>query len=163
MRARCAQNVEPRDDRPARRETYASRDRSCGPSSEPQRPAARPSGGWNRRLRRKAKEQATAEREQARRARAVVAERTSRRRRPRSEYEAWLDEHDAREPLTRADRHSQSDEKAARVVADGGGMRAVIEATGLRTLENVVGLIDPAILTRALDNDVLERGQRPPV
>ncbi|HMI98513.1 MAG TPA: hypothetical protein VK488_01635 [Gaiellaceae bacterium] len=92
-----------------------------------------------------------------------MAERTSRRRRPRSEYEAWLDEHDAREPLTRADRHSQSDEKAARVVADGGGMRAVIEATGLRTLENVVGLIDPAILTRALDNDVLERGQRPPV
>jgi len=112
-------------------------------------------------VRRKAKEQATAEREQARRARAAVAERTSRRRRPRSDYEAWLDARDARRPLTQADLHSQSDEKAARVVAGGGGMQAVIEATGLRTLENVVRLIDPAILKRALDNDVLERAQHP--
>jgi hypothetical protein len=47
---------------------------------------------------------------------------------------------------------------AAHVVAAGGGMQAVIDSTGLRTLENVVGLIDPAILKQALDNDVLERG-----
>jgi len=114
-------------------------------------------------VRRKAKEQATAEREQARRARAAVAERTSRRRRPRSDYEAWLDARDARLPLTQADLHSQSDEKAARVVAGGGGMQAVIEATGLRTLENVVRLIDPAILKQALDNDVLERALHPQV
>jgi hypothetical protein len=114
-------------------------------------------------LRRKAREQAAVEREQARRARAAARELTSRRRRARSDYEAWLDEHDARQPLTRADLHSQSDERAACVVAGGGGMQAVIEATGLRTLENVVRLIDPAILKRALDNDVLERGQHPQV
>jgi len=104
-----------------------------------------------------ARAQAAAERAQARRARAAARKLTSRRRRrPRSPYEAWLDGHDARRPLTRADRHSQSDERAARVVADGGGMQAVIEATRLRTLENVVRLIDPAILKQALDNDVLE-------
>jgi hypothetical protein len=33
----------------------------------------------------------------------------------------------------------------------------VIEATGLRTLKNVVRLIDPAIVKQALDNDSLER------
>jgi hypothetical protein len=32
----------------------------------------------------------------------------------------------------------------------------VIDATGLRTLENVVGLIDPAIIKQAFDNDLLE-------
>jgi hypothetical protein len=42
-------------------------------------------------------------------------------------------------------------------------MQAVIEPTGLRTLENVVRLIDPAILKRALDNDVLERALHPQV
>jgi hypothetical protein len=114
-------------------------------------------------VRRKAREQAAAEREQARRARAALAERTSRRGRARSPYEAWLDERDARPPLTRADLHSESDEIAARVVAAGGGMQAVIDATGLRTLENVVGLIDPAILKQAFDNDVLEQAQPPPV
>ena len=114
-------------------------------------------------MRRKAKEQAARERARARRARAAERELTSRRRRPRSDYEAWLDERDARLPLTRADLHSRSDETAARVVADGGGMQAVIEATGLRTRENVVRLIDPAILRQALDNDVLEQAQPPPV
>ena len=113
-------------------------------------------------VRRKAREQAAAEREDAGRVRAVVAERTSRRRRPRSGYEAWLDERDERRPLTRADLHSQSDEKAARVVAAGGGMQAVIEATGLRTLENVVHLIDPAILKDAYNNDLLRQAQPPP-
>jgi hypothetical protein len=39
----------------------------------------------------------------------------------------------------------------------------VVEATGLRTLESVVRLIDPAILKRALDNDSLdEKKRRPP-
>jgi hypothetical protein len=109
-------------------------------------------------VRRKAREQAAREREQARRA---VAERASRRPRARSPNEAWLDEHDARRPLTRADLHSGHDETAARVVAAGGGMQDVIEATDLRTRENVVGLIDPAILTQALDNDVLKQAPPP--
>lgn len=113
-------------------------------------------------VRRKAREQAAREREDARRVRAVVAERTARRRRPRSDYEAWLDARDERRPLTRADLHSQSDEIAARVVAEGGGMQDVIDATGLRTLENVVGSVDPAILTGAYDNDLLRQAQPPP-
>lgn len=41
-------------------------------------------------------------------------------------------------------------------------MQAVIEATGFRTLENVFQGIDPAIVTRALDNDLLARAQPPP-
>jgi len=113
-------------------------------------------------VRRKAREQAAAERAQARRVRAVVAERTSRRRRPRSGYEAWLDERDERRPLTRADLHSESDDSAARAAAAGGGMQDVIDATGLRTLENVVSLIDPAILKDAYDNDLLRQAQPPP-
>jgi hypothetical protein len=70
--------------------------------------------------------------------------------------------HNARLPPTRADLHSRSDEIAARIVAAGGGIEAVIEATGLRTLENVARLIDPAILTRAFDNDSLKQGRPPP-
>jgi hypothetical protein len=58
----------------------------------------------------------------------------------------------ARLPLTRADLHSRNDELAAQTVA-GGGVEAVIEATGLRTRENVLRLIDPVILVQALDND----------
>jgi len=51
-----------------------------------------------------------------------------------------------------------------RVVAADGGMQAVIEATGLRTRENVDRLIDPAILTQALDNDLLSKqAPTPPV
>ncbi len=65
-------------------------------------------------------------------------------------------------PLTRADLHSQSDDIAASVVAEGGGVQDVIEATDLRTLENVRNLIDPAILRRALDNDVLTDARPPP-
>jgi hypothetical protein len=115
-----------------------------------------------REVRRKAKEQATAEREQARQAGAAVAAIASRRRPARTSYEAWLDERDARRPLTRSDLHSTADEIAARVVAEGGGMQAVIEATGMRTFENVVGAIDPAILTQAYDNDLLARAQARP-
>jgi hypothetical protein len=116
-----------------------------------------------RELRRKAKEEAARERADARRASIAVAERSSSLRRPRNPYEAWLDEHDApRRPLTRADLHSPNDEIAAGVVAAGGGMQAVIDATGLRTRDNVVSVIDPSILKQALDNDVLEQAQAPP-
>ena len=114
-------------------------------------------------VRRQAREQVAREREVARRASAALAECRSRRRRPRSPYEAWLDERDARRPLTRADLQSTSDEIAARVVAAGGGMQAVIDAPGLRTRENVVGLIDSAILKQAFDNDALEPVQPPPL
>ena len=114
-----------------------------------------------REVRRKAQEQAAVERVQERHSQAAVAGITSRRRPARTPYEAWLDERDARRPLTRAELWSTADEIAAGVVAEGGGMQAVIEATGMRTLENVVGGIDPAILTQALDNDLLARAARP--
>jgi len=114
-------------------------------------------------VRRKARKQAAGEREQELRARAALREIASRPRRVRSDHAAWLDERDAREPLTRADRHSWNDETAARVVDAGGGMQDVIEATDLRTRENVLGLIDPEILTRALDNDALAQAQPPPL
>lgn len=42
-------------------------------------------------------------------------------------------------------------------------MQAVIDATELRTRENVIGLIDPAILAQALDNDALAQAQPSPV
>lgn len=112
-------------------------------------------------VRRKAKEVAL-ERERARRALAVSGNPGARRRRARTPYEAWLDEHDARLQLTRADLHSRSDEIAARVVAEGGGMQAVIDATGLRTRENVLRSIDPASLEQALQNDALQQAQPPP-
>jgi hypothetical protein len=113
-------------------------------------------------VRGKARKQAASEREQARRLRAAVRERGSRRPYAEGSQEAWLDEQDARQPLTRADLHSRADVIAARVVAAGGGIQAVIESTGLLTLKNVATLIDPAILKRALDNDSLEEKRRPP-
>jgi hypothetical protein len=69
------------------------------------------------------------------------------------DFAAWLDERDARRPLLRQDLLSRSDELAARAAEGGGGIKALIEATGLRTLENLVGNIDPAILVHAYDND----------
>ena len=111
-------------------------------------------------VRRMAAEQARRERESAR-AGAALAEQVSRRR-ARTPYEAWLDERDARLPLSRAELHSENDLTAARVVAAGGGLQAVIDATGLRTRENVFRLIDPTILARALDNDALAAVQPPP-
>lgn len=110
-------------------------------------------------VRRKAKAQAATERDQARAA-AETGERILRRP-ARTDYEAWLDERDARVPLTRADLHSGHDQTAARVVAEGGGMQAVIEATDLRSLDNVVRLIDPAILKQAYDNDAIAKVQSP--
>jgi lambda repressor-like predicted transcriptional regulator len=53
----------------------------------------------------------------------------------------------------RADQRSRNDELAARAVEAGGGVEAVIEATGLRMRENVLRAIDPAVLVRAFDND----------
>jgi hypothetical protein len=43
-----------------------------------------------------------------------------------------------------------------------GGMQAVVAATGYRSLEKVVRLIDPAILTQALDNSARPQGTRAP-
>jgi hypothetical protein len=83
--------------------------------------------------------------------RAAAAGRARRVR--RSATEAWLDEHDARRPWTRADLRSRNDDLAEPAVAAGGGLEAVLEATGLRTRDNVLRLIDPAILVRALEND----------
>jgi hypothetical protein len=105
-----------------------------------------------REVRRQAKEQLALE-GQLRAAGAVRAAAAAARGRRRSAYAAWLDERDARLPLTRADLHSRNDELAAQTVAGGGGVQAVIEATGLRTRENVLRLIDPVILVQALDND----------
>jgi len=113
-------------------------------------------------VRRQAREQAAGERVQERRSRAALGETASRPRRARTDYEVWLDERDAAMALTRADLHSQLDEMAARVVDAGGGIQAVIEATDLRTRENVLGLIDPEILVHAFDNDALALVQPPP-
>lgn len=116
-----------------------------------------------REVRGKAREQAKREREQARRTKAAVRESASRRRHPRNSHEAWLDERDAPvEPFTRADLHSQDDDIAARVVAEGGGIQDVIEATDSRTVENVTNLIDPEILKRAYDNDLLRHPEPRP-
>ena len=82
----------------------------------------------------------------------------------RTWYGAWLDERDTRLPLTRADLYSANDHAAARAVAAGAGMQALIEATGLRTLANVLALIDPAILEQAPPNDATSPHARlPPV
>jgi len=100
-------------------------------------------------VRRQAKQQLALAREQARRV--AAAGRAPRVR--RSASEAWLDAHDARRPWTRADLRSGNDELAEPAVAAGGGLEAVLEATGLRTRANVLRLIDPAILVRAFEND----------
>ena len=108
-----------------------------------------------RAIRRVAKEQAALARAQARRAAAAAA---SAPWPPRSGEAGWLDERDRRLPLLRADLRTRNDELAERAVEAGGGIEAVIEATGLRTRENVLGAIDPAILVRAFDNDAASAG-----
>jgi hypothetical protein len=123
--------------------------REAGPGVRAERRAAAAQRAGERRLqqqvRRRAKEQAALARERARRA----AARPLRRSPP----EAWLDEHDAQLPLTHADLPSRSDELSEGAVCSGGGIEAVIEATGLRTHENALRLIDPAILVQAFDNE----------
>ena len=66
---------------------------------------------------------------------------------------AVLDRNDSRRPPTRADLYKPVDHQAEEAVDKGGGMQAVLEATGLHALKNVVNLIDPAILERARQND----------
>jgi hypothetical protein len=57
-----------------------------------------------------------------------------------------------RRPPTRAELSSANDRKAGQVVASGGEIEAVIEITGLRGRENILRLIDPAILKQAIAN-----------
>jgi uncharacterized protein (DUF433 family) len=119
---------------------------------------------WEGEVRKRAKRQAALERERRlSSARALVeAARPGARRRRRSAYEGWLDQHDAWQPPTRADLRSGNDEVAASTVAAGGGVPAVIEATGLRTRANVLRLIDPVLLVRAFDNDAAARAVAEP-
>ena len=104
-------------------------------------------------MRRRARQQLALERQLAAARRALAAAQPAGRR--RSGSAAWLDQRDARLPLTRADLHSRNDEVAGSIVATGGGIEAVIAATGLRTRANVFKVIDPVIVTRALDNDAV--------
>lgn len=104
-------------------------------------------------VRRKARKQAALERAQARQVAAARAQLARRRPVARSAFAAWLDERDTARPLTRADLYSHCDDIAARVVDSGGGIEAIVEASDLRTRENVRRSIDPAILVRAFDND----------
>ena len=101
-----------------------------------------------RQLRAQAKAEAALARARARQAAAQAQ--LPRRSDP---YAALLDEHDRRPPLLRADLRSDCDRLAERAVADGGGLQALIEATGLRSRENTLRLVDPAILVRAFDHD----------
>jgi hypothetical protein len=70
-----------------------------------------------------------------------------------SEQTQSRDEQDARRPHSRADLETATDRAAAKAVTAGGGIAAIIEATGLRTRANVLTLIDPAILEQAQQND----------
>jgi hypothetical protein len=106
--------------------------------------AARNQRRLEQQLRRTAGGQARAERAQARHHRAVAAGIAARRRsRPsaQSGHADLLDEHDLRQPLSRADLYSRNDSTAAAIVAAGGGIEALLEATGLRSRENLFGLI----------------------
>ncbi len=104
-------------------------------------------------VRRQTREQAALERTQAGRVAAAHAKLARRRPVARSAYELVLDERDTARPPTRAELHSGSDDIAARVVDSGGGIEAILEATDLRTRENVFRSINPAILVRAFAND----------
>lgn len=57
--------------------------------------------------------------------------------------------------------YSESDRKAQKAVAAGGGVQEVIEATGRRTLEDVY-LLDAQTIVRALDNDARRTSELPP-
>jgi hypothetical protein len=78
-----------------------------------------------------------------------------------SEEMVRLDANDAPRGLTSAQRYSENDHKAAEVVASGEGAEQVLEATGLRTLENVLRNIDPQIMRAALANDAELARNRP--
>jgi len=71
----------------------------------------------------------------------------------RGGYAAWLEERDAAVPLPVPTCTAKTTTGPPASFAAGGGMQAVIEATGLRTHENALRLLDAAILAHALDND----------
>lgn len=77
----------------------------------------------------------------------------------RSDYEEWLDERERPRGLSSTERMSINDELAAQVVAAGGGIQELIEATGLRTLRNVCVLINPQIVVSADANDRRRKNQ----
>jgi hypothetical protein len=78
------------------------------------------------------------------------------RRLPREfDYLDWLNERDASLPLTRDDLRKPADRTAEAAVANGGGIDAIIEATGLCTRENVLAIIHPEIVRRAEQNDAV--------
>jgi hypothetical protein len=70
-----------------------------------------------------------------------------------SDYVDWLNLHDAPRGLTSRQRYSTNDCTAAGIADSGGGVEQVIDATGLRSRENVLRGIDAQIMRRALAND----------
>lgn len=81
-------------------------------------------------------------------------EASSRAEGPRPTDEEWFDQRAAPHALISRKRYSAQDRTAAEVVTAGGGVEQVIEATGLRSRENVYRLVDAQIMARALANDV---------
>jgi hypothetical protein len=76
------------------------------------------------------------------------------RHRPRrSGYAGWLDAHDAPRGLHSRARYSESDHVAETVVAAGGGVEQIIDATPLRGRENILRNIDAQIMRRGVEND----------
>lgn len=69
-----------------------------------------------------------------------------------SDQLAWLDLHELPRDVVSTVNYSAHDRKALEVVASGGGVEQVIEATGLRSRENVFRL-DAQIMSCALKND----------
>jgi hypothetical protein len=59
------------------------------------------------------------------------------------------------DPLS-AERGSEADRVAATALEAGGGIEAIIEATGFKTRENVFRNINPAILEQAERNDAAQ-------
>ena len=76
--------------------------------------------------------------------------------------EDWLDQRDSPPRVTSRDSYSANDRRAEEVVATGGGVGQVIEATGLRNRDNVYRNIDAQIVARALKNDARRASQALP-
>ena len=100
-----------------------------------------------RRLKQDVQRRAREDREHDRRLEAWAS-----RRPRRSGYEGWLDERDAPRGLSSRERFSASDDLAETVIAAGGGLEQVIDATGL-SLENALSNTDFQLMRRALAND----------
>jgi hypothetical protein len=69
-------------------------------------------------------------------------------------YLGWLDDRDAPKGLSSRERFSMSDDLAEPIVEAGGGVEQVIDATGLRTPENVLRNVDSQTMRRAIANDL---------